>query len=175
MANTILGHERDFLGDPNATLARLYALFDLMKSERIGGRALIDHPTYRDRLMRLQGRVMALRFNDLRILSAKVNDRDARLARMISKLQGTELRHELEQLGIDVMGERGLAYGDRSEPNAGDRFSWQTHYMFYLGLIIGGGTSQIQKNIIGERGLGLPREPKALPGSAPWAAKAAGG
>jgi hypothetical protein len=32
--------------------------------------------------------------------------------------------------------------------------------MFSLGLIIGGGTAQIQKNIISERGLGLPREPK---------------
>ena len=37
---------------------------------------------------------------------------------------------------------------------------WQYHYMFYLGLIIGGGTSQIQKNIISERGLGMPKEPK---------------
>ena len=33
--------------------------------------------------------------------------------------------------------------------------------MFSLGLIIGGGTAQIQKNIISERGLGMPREPKA--------------
>jgi hypothetical protein len=38
--------------------------------------------------------------------------------------------------------------------------SWQYQYMFYLGLIIGGGTSQIQKNIISERGLGMPKEPK---------------
>ncbi len=37
---------------------------------------------------------------------------------------------------------------------------WQFQYMFSLGLIIGGGTAQIQKNIISERGLGLPREPK---------------
>ena len=34
------------------------------------------------------------------------------------------------------------------------------NYMFQLGLIIGGGTAQIQKNIIAERGLEMPREPK---------------
>ena len=77
---------------------------------------------------------------------------------MVVKLQGTELRHELERLAIDVMGENGLAYG--ANPYLRDRGSWQYAYMFYLGLIIGGGTSQIQKNIIAERGLGLPREPK---------------
>ncbi len=38
---------------------------------------------------------------------------------------------------------------------------WPVEFMFSLGLIIGGGTSQIQKNIISERGLGMPREPKA--------------
>ena len=108
--------------------------------------------------MKIQGRVMALSHNDMRLLSARINHKDAGLARMIVKLQGTELRHELEQLGIDALGELGLAYG--KNPHLRDHGNWQTHYMYYLGLIIGGGTSQIQKNIIAERGLGLPREPK---------------
>ena len=158
VANAILGHERDSLGDPNVTLSRLNALIELMRTETIADQRLIDHPIYRDRLMRIQGRVMAMRCNDLRILSAKLNNGDARLARMIVKLQGTELRHDLEGLAIDAMGELGLAYGDN--PYLRDHGSWQHQYMFYLGLIIGGGTSQIQKNIISERGLGMPKEPK---------------
>ena len=81
------------------------------------------------------------------------------LAGLVVKLQGTELRHELEGLAIDVMGEMGLLYGEGT-PHLRDRGSWQWNYMFFLGLIIGGGTSQIQKNIISERGLGMPREPK---------------
>jgi hypothetical protein len=41
-----------------------------------------------------------------------------------------------------------------------DSVSWQSNYMFQLGLIVGGGTSQIQKNIISERGLSIPCAPK---------------
>jgi len=159
VANAILGHERDSLGNPNATLSRLNSLIELMKTETLNGERLIDNPVFRDRLMRIQGRVMAMQCNDLRVLSARVNNSDeARMARLIVKLQGTELRHDLEGLAIDAMGEMGLAYGDN--PYLRDHGSWQSQYMFYLGLIIGGGTSQIQKNIISERGLGMPREPK---------------
>ncbi len=56
------------------------------------------------------------------------------------------------------MGEFGILYDD--SPYLRDHGSWQTMYMFFLGLIIGGGTAQIQKNIISERALGMPREPK---------------
>jgi alkylation response protein AidB-like acyl-CoA dehydrogenase len=159
VANVILKNERNSLADPNISQARLNGLIELMKTESVDGERLIDQPQYIDRLMRLQARVMAMQFNDLRLLSAELNATSGTdLAAMIVKLQGTELRHEIEALAIDVMGERGLAYGDH--PYLQDDGAWQVHYMYYLGLIIGGGTNQIQKNIISERGLGMPREPR---------------
>jgi alkylation response protein AidB-like acyl-CoA dehydrogenase len=160
VANVILGNERDTLADPNQSLARLNGLIEIMKSETVDGERLIDNPQFLDRLMRIQSRVLALQFNELRVLSSKLNpNQDVGLARLIVKLQGTELRHDLEALAIDAMGEGGLAYG--ANPRLRDGGSWQYAYMLFLGLIIGGGTSQIQKNIISERGLGMPREPQA--------------
>lgn len=159
VANVILKNERDSLADANQSIARLNALIDIMKSETVDGERVIDNPQFLDRVMRLQGRAMAMQYNDLRVLSSKLNPgQDASLARLIVKLQGTELRHEIEGLALDVMGEGGLAYG--ANPYLRDSGSWQYWYMYYLGLIIGGGTNQIQKNIISERGLGMPREPK---------------
>ena len=159
VANAILGHERGSLAPPEAAKARLEGVIRLMRSETIGGEKLINNPAYRDRLMKLQGRVMAMAYNDMRLLSARINKtNDAMLAGMIVKLMGTELRHEIEGFAIDVMGEIGLSYEDN--PYTRGHGSWQYQYMYYLGLIIGGGTSQIQKNIISERGLGMPKEPK---------------
>lgn len=161
VANVILKNERNSLADPNIAQARLNGIVELMKSETVDGVRIIDQPQYLDRLMRLQARVMAMQYNDLRLVSAELNaTAGTELAAMIVKMQGTELRHEIEALGIDVMGERGLGFGDH--PYLQDEGAWQVHYMYYLGLIIGGGTNQIQKNIISERGLGMPREPSAV-------------
>ena len=159
VANSVLGHERGSLANPNATLNRLNTLINLMKEETIDGRRLIDVASYRDRLLQIQGKVLAVQANSLRLLSAKINPgQNVKLGGMIQKLVGTELRHELEGLAIDIMGELGTLYED--DPNVRGGGSWQFTYMYFLGLIIGGGTNQIQKNIISERGLGMPREPK---------------
>lgn len=159
VANATLGHERGSLADPNATMNRFNSLVNLMKSETIDGERVIDKPVFRDRLLRIQGRIIAQQSNSLRILSSQINKgQETNMAKFITKLQGTELRHDLEGLAIDAMGEIGTLY--EKSPHLRDKGGWQMSYMYFLGLIIGGGTSQIQKNIISERGLGMPKEPK---------------
>lgn len=80
------------------------------------------------------------------------------MPRWIVKLNGCELNHQMAGLAIDILGELGLLY-DGSD-HLRDGGFWQARYVLDLGLIIGGGTAQIQKNIIGERALGLPKEPR---------------
>ena len=158
VANATLKHERGMLGDPNEAETRLAAIIELMTGENVAGERLIDNPILRDRLMRLQGAVLAMKFNALRVLTCQLAGESAGLAGLVVKLQGCELNHQLAALAIDALGELGVLYDAAPHMRGG---GWQQRYMFDLGLIIGGGTAQIQKNIIAERGLGLPREPKA--------------
>ncbi len=159
VANATLKHERGMLGDPNQAMTRFKQIVDLMKDEQIDGRRLIDDPVWRDRLARLEGRVLAMQFNGLRNLSASAKGEWPGMSALIVKLQGCDVNHELARFAIDALGELGVLYGD--SPHLRNNGRWQWSYMFDLGLIIGGGTAQIQKNIISERGLGMPREPKA--------------
>lgn len=158
VANATLKHERGMLGDPNAAEQRLAAIVDLMREETVDGQRLMDNPLLLDRLMRLQGEVLAMKFNGLRLLTAALNHEAPGLAGLVVKLRGCELNHQLAALAIDALGELGVLYDD--SPHLRANGVWQHRYMFDLGLIIGGGTAQIQKNIIAERGLGMPREPR---------------
>jgi alkylation response protein AidB-like acyl-CoA dehydrogenase len=156
IANTTLKHERSSLNaNGEATLLRL---MKLMREESVGGVSPIQSPVFRDRLMKLQARVLTMKHHSMRMLTCNLKGESPGAAGLIVKLQNCQLDFDICSLAIDVMGELGGLYDHTKYER--DKGYWQSHQMFSLGLIIGGGTAQIQKNIIAERGLGLPREPK---------------
>jgi len=158
IANTTLGHERNMLASSAMLEAALLGLLALMREEQSNGVRAIDSPLLRDRLLRLQSRVLAAKYHGMRMLTSRLKGEGPSVAGLITKLTGCEISHQIAALAIDAMGELGLLYEGSPYQRGGGR--WQFLYMFSLGLIIGGGTAQIQKNIISERGLGMPREPK---------------
>ncbi len=161
VANVTLKHERLLLGDPNKAVHRLYKIRKMMQETRIDGVPLIENAAYRDRLLKLQGEVMAAKYHGMRLLSETARGEDSGVARLIVKYVGTMLAHKLSALAVDVLGAAGLPFEPQGEvAEDDDATTWQIDYMYDIGLIIGGGTSQIQKNIISERGLGMPREPQ---------------
>jgi alkylation response protein AidB-like acyl-CoA dehydrogenase len=162
VSNATLKHERGMLGDPNASMARMNSILELMKTETLDGVRAIDLPHLRNRALHLQGQVLAMQFHGMRLLTASAHGRDPALARLIVKLRATEINYQLSALAVDVSGELGVLTPE--SPLARSFGVWQKRNLFDLGMIIGGGTAQIQKNIIAERGLGLPREPKLAKG-----------
>jgi len=156
IANTTLKHERSSLSS-NAE-GMFLRLVRLMKREEVNGASPIDSPVFRDRLMRLQARVWAMKYHGMRMLTCNLKGESPGVAGLIVKLQNCQLSYDMCSLAIDVMGELGVLYDHTKYER--ERGYWQSQSFFALGLIIGGGTAQIQKNIISERGLGLPREPK---------------
>ena len=162
VANITLKYERLLLGDPNKLQQRLETIRRMMTQPGPDGSRLLDRAEWRDRLLQLQGEVMAGRHHNLRLLTEQAEGVDSGLGRFIVKYHGTMLGHRLASLALDVLGSAGLYYEPQGETGEDDTATtWQIDYMYDIGLIIGGGSSNIQKNIIGERGLGLPREPKA--------------
>jgi alkylation response protein AidB-like acyl-CoA dehydrogenase len=156
IANTTLKHERNSLNaNGEGTFLRLVRL---MNREKVNGVSLMASPVYRDRLMKLQGRMLTMKHHGMRMLTCTLKGESPGVAGLIVKLQNCQLNFDMASLAIDVMGELGVLYDHTKYER--ERGYWQAHSFFSLGLIIGGGTAQIQKNIIAERGLGLPREPK---------------
>ena len=106
--------------------------------------------------------MLASKFHGLRLLTEQAKGKESGVSRLIVKLNGTMIAHRLSSLAVDVLGAAGLPYEPQGEALEDDEATtWQIDNMYDIGLIIGGGSSNIQRNIIGERGLGLPREPKA--------------
>jgi len=77
------------------------------------------------------------------------------------KLYWSEMSQRLHRLALDLLGpEAPLARGAEGLPGDGE---WQRAWLYYQAASIFAGTNEIQRNIIGERVLGLPREPAPVP------------
>ena len=156
VANVTLKHERSMIGSAEKMTTRLEQLIALMKSN-----GLLNMAEYRDRLLKLQGEVIAWKAHNLRLLTETSEGVDSGVRRMIIKYGGTMLGFRLAALAVDALGTAGLPFesaGEDAEDD--DATTWNIDYLYDVGLMIGGGSNNIQKNIIAERGLDLPREPK---------------
>ncbi len=132
----------------------------LRKLVEQSGRA--GDPEIRDRFASLYARAHALRYNSLRLITAISQGRLPGPEGSIQKLAGTLLLSDIYEFAVELMGPAAMLAGSDA-PWAGE---WQDAFLGAPGLRIGGGTDQIQRNIIGERVLGLPGEPrvdKAVP------------
>jgi len=159
IANATLFHERNMLGSTTRTQQVLQGLLRLARTHGRAGRPASADPVIRRRLADLAIRVETMKLEAYRQLTDTLRGRSPGIAASVSKLVTTELNHDLAEAALDILGSYGpLARGNRRARDGG---TWPVDFMFTLGLIIGGGTSQIQKNIIAERGLAMPRELRA--------------
>ncbi len=161
VANITLKHERSMIGNAEKLVQRLEQLTRLLKSVTVDGRCLIELSGFRDRLLKLQGEVLAWKAHNLRLLTEAAKGEDPGVKRMIVKYGGTMLGFRLSSLAVDALGAAGLRFESLGEDAEDDEATtWNIDYLYDVGLMIGGGSNNIQKNIISERGLGLPREPR---------------
>jgi alkylation response protein AidB-like acyl-CoA dehydrogenase len=165
VANSVLGLER---GDEAATNpVQFRAEFD-----RLVGLAAdvgrIDDPRIRDRLAAAYARVEIMRFLGYRILTAVLSTGKIGPEASISKLYWSEYHRDVTCLAVEVMGPRAMVLEGRpplrgyraDDPGAPNTSaSWVGALYNGVADTIYAGTSQIQRNILAERVLGLPKEP----------------
>ena len=131
------------------------------------GNGAIDDPSIRQDLMRLYTLNELGRMNSLRAKAAKAIGQDVPGLPNISKLAMSDIMRKQRDLGLAILGPYGTLHAYKPEDQGplaeatGNPFAAMITGMalFAQGPPIYGGTDQIQRNIIGERVLGLPKEP----------------
>ena len=128
-------------------------LDEIIAAARANGTAA--DPLIRQRIAKAEIGLRLMRYGALRMLS---NSDHSRIdgAALTYKIQWATWRRALGELAMDVLGQAG-------EIADGETYEWDTLpnlYLFSRADTIYGGTNQIQRNLIAERGLGMPREPR---------------
>jgi alkylation response protein AidB-like acyl-CoA dehydrogenase len=157
-AMTTLGYERGGA----ATTAHLgfeQELFELIDLARSNGRA--RDPLVRQRLAWCYTQVQLLRFAGLHTLSSLVEGKEPGPEASGSKLAWSEYHRAFGELAIDVLGASAMLRPAEEDYATN---GWQDTFLASRAGTIYSGTSEIQRNIVAERALGLPREPRWVVG-----------
>ncbi len=134
VATSVLADERASVGSAGIALRR--------NLEAMAVEGAVSNDVFRDNLMALQTTGEAL----LQLFTRSAGDP---LLGPLTKLANTEISSAMTQFAIDTQGPAGMLDNPATEP-----------FLYAPGMRVAGGTSEIQRNLIGERLLGLPREPR---------------
>jgi alkylation response protein AidB-like acyl-CoA dehydrogenase len=172
VANTLLAYER---GD-DATITGIRHGDELNRLIAVArDRGRLDDPLMRQRLARCWSEVQIMRYQGLRMVTDALNGYHQGPESSLNKLRWSEYHQRLTELALDLLGAEALAPAGRDAASGvgiddvGSPYSsqaWVTTFMGARPGTIYSGSSEIQRNIVGERVLGLPREPRADTG--PW-------
>lgn len=132
-------------------------LVDLARSVEIDGHPAIEDGAIQERMADYYVRQKGLQFTSYRALTALSRGQTPGPGGSIGKLVAAKMRQEMAALAMELQGAAGgLLDEDLTAAEAG----WQQAYLWAPGMRIAGGTDEIMRNIIAERVLGLPPEPR---------------
>lgn len=156
VAVTTLMNERSSIGGSAGT-ARSSLPFRLAELARRDGPA---DPITRQRLVDVYIQAELQRFLGMRALTAALQGRRPGPEGSIAKLGRTKLEVDAANLGVELLGAGGLVH-------EGEDARWVRKFLWSPGMRLGGGTDEVNRNIVAERALGLPGEPRS-DDSLPW-------
>jgi alkylation response protein AidB-like acyl-CoA dehydrogenase len=152
-----LGHERvGIAGQISILAADLRAMVETARS--VNPEAL-DDPSLQDRLAKAWTQIELARLLTMRALSKIIKGEKNWPEVPFAKLQWSSLAQELAELAVDLLGPAGVL--GRGGPGAVDRGKWTRLYAFQRYSTIGGGSTEVQKNIIADRAIKLPGQARS--------------
>ncbi len=154
VALTTLMNERMLLGAGRQPGPGTAAILDLAARCMTQGQPAIENSAVRQELADLITQQEALRFTGYRALTALSQGRPPGPEGSIGKLAAAQLMQHIGSMAMGLQGASGAVMGAQSI----DEGLWQEMFLASAGTRIAGGTDEIQRNIIGERLLGLPAD-----------------
>jgi alkylation response protein AidB-like acyl-CoA dehydrogenase len=156
VAGTALTHERGTNFPFKEQVVHETYLDELMRLA--SSRAHLDDPTVADALVQAFVELRVLRLHNWRMLSQLGRGQEPRAESSWIKLAWTGMTQQLSRTAVDVLGDEAPLWPDPDGTlSAG---TWQRQWLWSRAASIAGGTSEIQRTVVGERILGLPRPPR---------------